>query len=203
MRSSECPSSVLQYVPKIFETPHPNENNRSPPHIHSSLCARNHLRQCRSEVSRPTGPVLAATVQTHILPRCRLCVSAAESEPVLTGPSPVSVTDLQTLAPRSPGSASSLPQALSLSLCSHTARLDICGPQIEMQVVIVIRMIDAFLLVSHELEGKKNTNCRVHMQNIYARKHTHTHTHTLTMTKRGVCAAECILSVRACREKKG
>lgn len=45
-----------------------------------------------------------------------------------------------------------------------------------MQVVIVTGMIDVFLLVSHELEGKKTEkqHSRVHIQNIYARKRTHT-----------------------------
>lgn len=41
----------------------------------------------------------------------------------------------------------------SLSECHTMARLDICGRQIEMQVVIVIRMIDASPLVSHEPEA--------------------------------------------------
>lgn len=44
-----------------------------------------------------------------------------------------------------------------------------------MQVVIVTGMIDVFLLVSHELEGKKTEkqHSRVHIQNIYARKRTY------------------------------
>lgn len=80
----------------------------------------------------------------------------------------------------------------ALCECSHTtARLDICGQQIEMQVVIVIRMIDVFLLVSHKLEGGREIYCRVHMQNIYARKHT-----VGSLWWWGH-------SVRACREKKG
>lgn len=76
----------------------------------------------------------------------------------------------------------------SLSECHAAARLDICGRQIEMQVVIVIRMIDASLLVSHEPEAWGGVYCRVHMQNIYSRKHTH----TLPMTQRKACGGECI-----------
>lgn len=104
-----------------FETGHPSENNRVPPYLLWT-----------------TGGSAAAGLVLYSL----LCglpavvhVSVTESELVLTGPGPVSVTDLQTVAPSPPVFASSFPQALSVNAATPRARLDICGQQIEMQVV--------------------------------------------------------------------
>lgn len=68
----------------------------------------------------------------------------------------------------------------SLSECHTTARLDICGRQIEMQVVIVIRMIDASLLVSHEPEAGVG-----YTVGCTCKTFTHANTHTHSLWHRG------------------
>lgn len=126
-------------------------------------------------------------------PCCRLCLSnwvwagVDRTQPCVG-----------TTSPDSRPKVSSLCFLLSSGMLfepSHTmARLNICGQQIEMQVVMVRKMIDAFLMISHELEHQEKDM----VQGVHAE-----HAHALLLTWREACGGQCIWSVRACREKKG
>lgn len=162
----------------ISETPHPNENNRIPLYLcsepqeavqqwgqqsdWSSTCCH-----CSDTASLLSSVCLCNRVWAGV-DRARPCVGNRSPD---TGPKVSCLCFLLSSG--------------ALSDSSHTtARLDICGQQIEMQVVIVTRMIDAFLPVSHELKGEKRYTVGC-ICTTFMHANTHTHIHCIWHTVKG------------------